>query len=102
MREKIFVKEIGNIRKIGSMGYVISLIFEIVRNVNGNNRGSIVEGDICKNPQEYTLEINTILYTVEPFSSYLMRRHLRYVKYQSHARTSQNESTVAITIPLLY
>ena len=46
MREKIFINEIGNVRKIESMGYVRNLILEIKRNVNWNNRGSIVEGEI--------------------------------------------------------
>ena len=41
------------------MESVRNLILEIVKNVNGNNGGSIVGGDICNNPQGYTLEINT-------------------------------------------
>ena len=62
MRENIFMNEIRNIRKIESMEHVRNLILKIVKNVNGNNRGNVVGGDICKNPQGYTLEINTTTY----------------------------------------
>ena len=39
IREKIFIIEIGNLRKIGSIGNVSNSKFENVRNFYGNNRG---------------------------------------------------------------
>ena len=46
MRKNIF-KGIGNIRKMGSKRNVKNLTLENVRNVNENNRRSIVGGEIC-------------------------------------------------------
>ena len=43
-----------------------------------------------------------MLCTVKPLLSYLIRRHVTYMKCQSQARTSQNEHTVAFSISLLY
>ena len=42
-RKEVEKRKGGN--EIGSMGYVRNLILEIMRNVNGNNRGNIAGGE---------------------------------------------------------
>ena len=45
MRGKIFIIEIGNIRKIGSIKNVRNLKLENVKDVNWNERGSVLGGE---------------------------------------------------------
>ena len=56
MSGKIFLNEVWNSRTIGSMGNVRNLTSGNVKDVDRNDRGSIVGEDICKNTQGYTLE----------------------------------------------
>ena len=53
IREKIFINDIGNTRKIGSIGNVENLKMENVEDINKNKKGSIVGRGwgVCKNLQ---------------------------------------------------